>query len=103
MKIYLISKLAIDKLENIASAAVGYRGIGYVGTREEAEILVKNAGNTIGDGWPIDKGESLPNLSAKEYELMTVEQIEDILLEEKLKSMSQSELIELAKKQLKNS
>lgn len=103
MKIYLISKLKIDKLENNFNAAFDYRDIGYVGTREEAETLVKNAGDLIGDGWPFDKGEKMPNLIAKEYELMTVEQIKDILLEEKLKSMSNAELIELAKKQLKNS
>jgi hypothetical protein len=60
--IYLIKHIWVDSLENNIFLAIGYDNIGYTDDEEIAKDMVLKAGVVEGNGWPIRKGESRPQL-----------------------------------------
>lgn len=60
-EIWIIEKLWIDTFENSSSAAKGYRPEGYCTSEEEADRLIKSAGDNNDKGWPL-MGRSFPVL-----------------------------------------
>ena len=70
MPIFLIEELWTDSMENEASAAYGYRAIGYIETRERARKICAAAGTSIGTGWPLMKGVSYSNRRLREIPFM---------------------------------
>ena len=59
--IFLVEELWADSMENDLSRAIGYRPIGFVTTQKEADTLVMQRGVEMGDGWPINRGDSKPS------------------------------------------
>jgi hypothetical protein len=51
--IWVIEKLWTDSFENQSSAASGYSPEGYCSSEEEADALIKEAGEYKGDCWSL--------------------------------------------------
>jgi hypothetical protein len=61
-EVFMVEELWLDSYENSIHAAKGYKPLGFVTDRQEAEKLVEDAGTIVGTGWPIEKGKEVPKL-----------------------------------------
>ena len=70
--VFIIEQLQICGMENQYNYAVTYDKIGFVESLEKARQVISDMGLHNGTGWPVSKGETIPNGKFEEVKRLSL-------------------------------